>query len=93
IATKLLPGISYNGFTELAIFALLLGFLNAFVAPVIKLVTFPISIITLGLFSLVINAVMFWLAAAIVLGGVGFVTAFIAALIVSVVNMVLGAIL
>jgi putative membrane protein len=95
IATKLLPGdISYNGFRELAIFALILGLLNTVVAPVIKLLTFPISIVTLGLFSLVINAVMFWVAAAIVHVGVAdFGTAFIAALIVSVVNMILSRVL
>ncbi len=92
IATKLLPGqIVYNGFQGLAIFALVLGLLNAVVAPVIKILAFPITLLTLGLFSLVINAAMFWFAAGIVHVQVaGFVTAFIAALIVSVVNMILG---
>lgn len=91
-ATKLLPGqIVYNGFQGLAIFALVLGLLNAVVAPVIKILAFPITLLTLGLFSLVINAAMFWFAAGIVHVQVaGFVTAFIAALIVSVVNMILG---
>ena len=94
IAAKVLPGISYTDFKELALFAFVLAVLNAFVSPVIKLLTFPISIITLGLFSLVINALMFWLAAAIVHVGVAdFLTAFIAALIVSVVNMVVSRIL
>jgi putative membrane protein len=97
IATKLLSGqIVYNGtgqlpLRELVIFALVLGLLNAVVAPVIKILAFPITLLTLGLFSLVINAAMFWFAAGIVHVQVaGFVTAFIAALIVSVVNMILG---
>lgn len=48
--------------------ALLIGILNAVVAPIIKLLTLPITIVTLGLFLLVINAVLFWLAALIVPG-------------------------
>lgn len=50
-----------------AIFAaLVLGILNAIVAPILKLLTLPITIVTLGLFMLVINAIMFWLASVIV---------------------------
>jgi putative membrane protein len=96
LAAQLLPGqIIYYSFTGLAIFALVLGLLNAFVAPIIKLLTFPLTLLTLGLFSLVVNALMFWLAASLS-GSVavsGFVSAFIAALIVSAVNLVLGRLL
>ena len=92
IAAQLLPGqIVYNGFRNLAIFALILGLLNAFVSPVIKLLTFPISLLTLGLFSFVVNAVMFWFASYLGhLTVANFGSAFIAALIVSVVNVVVG---
>lgn len=91
IASRLLPGIVYTGFKELAIFALVLGLLNAVVSPIIKIFTFPITLVTLGLFTFVINALMFWLAASIVhFGAFGFGTAFVAALIVSVVNLVLS---
>ena len=93
IATKLLPGqISYGATSDLLLFALVLGLLNAFVAPILRLLTCPIQLLTLGLFTFVINAGLFWLAA-VVEGNVqvaGFLTAFLAALIVSVVNLAFG---
>ena len=48
--------------------ALVIGILNAVVGPILKILTFPITIVTLGLFLLVINAALFWLAAGIVPG-------------------------
>lgn len=48
--------------------ALVIGILNAVVAPILKLLTFPITIVTLGLFLLVINAFLFWIASLIVPG-------------------------
>jgi putative membrane protein len=96
LTTQYLPGfVGYSSLEGLAVFALVLGVLNAFVRPVVKLLTFPLNILTLGLFSLVINAALFWLAAGLS-GSVsvnGFVAAFIAALIVSVVNLVLARLL
>lgn len=93
IAATLLPGqISYGSTQDVLIFALVLGLLNAFVAPILRLLTFPITLLTFGLFSLVINAALFWLAAGLV-GDVkvaGFLTAILAALIVSTVNLVFG---
>ena len=96
IASRLFAGqISYNSNEGLAVFALVLGLLNAFVKPIIKLLTFPINLITLGLFSLVINAVLFWLAASLsqTVSVNGFVSAFLAALVVSVVNLILSKLL
>lgn len=96
ITAKLLPSeIQYGNFENLAFFAVVLGLLNAFVAPIVRLLTFPINILTLGLFSLVINALMFWLAATWS-GWVSvddFGIAFIAALIVSVTNLIVGRLL
>lgn len=55
-ATKLIPGVSFSGSTEIFIFCgLVLGFANAFIKPIVKVVSFPLLIITLGLFSSVIN--------------------------------------
>jgi putative membrane protein len=93
LANQLLPGqIVYKSFANVALFAVVLALLNAFIAPVIKLLTFPLTVLTLGLFSLVVNALMFWLASS--LGGyvtvAGFGAAFVAALIVSAVNLILG---
>ena len=48
--------------------ALVIGILNAIVGPILRILTFPITIVTLGLFLLVINAVLFWLASLIVPG-------------------------
>jgi putative membrane protein len=71
-----------------AIFAAILAVLNAFVRPIVMLITCPIQILTLGLSALVINAVLFLLAANFVSGihvG-GFVGALIAAIVVSIVS-------
>lgn len=81
---------------SLAIFALVLGLLNAFVRPVLGLLTLPLSIITLGLFSLVLNLLMFWLATRLVPGTpiptdlVGLV---IASILVSIVSSVISRVL
>ncbi len=55
--TKVLPGVHLNDFTSAFIFAIVLGLLNVFVKPIFKIIGFPLTVITLGLFSLVINAV------------------------------------
>ncbi len=60
--------LSQNWIQSAAIFALVLGLLNAFVRPVLGLLTLPLTIITLGLFSLVLNLLMFWLATLLVPG-------------------------
>lgn len=73
------------------LFALLLGILNAFLRPILLLLTLPLNLLTLGLFTLVINAIVFWLATQLPGGGVrvaDFGAAFIGALIVSVVSFI-----
>lgn len=98
IATALLPGqIQYGSVRDIAVFAVVLGLLDAFVRPVLKVLSFPINLATFGLFSLVLNALLFWLATVVErnvsVGGSGLqylVNLFIAALIVSAVNLVVG---
>jgi len=63
LADRLLGGISSDGWTTLIIAGLLLGLVNAVVKPVVVLLTFPITILTLGLFLLVVNAAMLGLLA------------------------------
>ena len=64
-----LPGITVaNFFPAAVVAALVLGLVNAFIRPVVKLLTLPLTCLTLGLFSLVINAVLFWAVAAFVEG-------------------------
>lgn len=64
----LLPGIVVASFGSAMIAALVLGLLNALVKPVLILLTLPITIVTLGLFLLVLNALVFWFAGSILKG-------------------------
>lgn len=57
-----LTGIHFDGFTTAVIFAIVLGLLNLIVTPILKLLGLPLTIITLGLFSLVINALVILIA-------------------------------
>lgn len=57
-----LPGIHFSGFAGALIFAIVLGILNLIVTPILKILGLPLTILTLGLFSLVINAVVFLIA-------------------------------
>ena len=62
LLTYVLSGVHFDGFTSTIIFALVLGILNLIVKPILKLLGLPLTIITLGLFSLVINAIIIMLA-------------------------------
>jgi putative membrane protein len=96
-ATRLVQGISYTGDLPVLLgVALVFGVLNLLVRPVLKLLTFPFFIITLGLFTLVLNAFMLWLTSALSEGlGLGFhvdgfAAAFFGALVVTIVSFVLS---
>ena len=67
-ASWVLPGVEVTSPTALAVAALVLGVVNAVVKPVLVLLTLPITVVTLGLFYLVVNGVAFWLAAGLVPG-------------------------
>ena len=85
LAEFLVPGIRVDGVSTLLVAALLLGLVNGFVRPVVVILTFPITLLTLGLFLLVINAAMLGLVAAILAGLTisGFLSALIGSLIIS----------
>jgi putative membrane protein len=85
IVMKLVPGIQIDRFSDLLVATLVIGLLNAFLRPLVILLTLPVNILTLGLFTLVINGVMFYLAAHLVSGFhvTGFGAAFLAALLFS----------
>ena len=78
-----LPGIAVESFYAALIIALLLGLLNAVIRPILILLTLPVTILTLGLFTLVINALLFWFVSTVVKGFdvAGFGPAFLGALI------------
>jgi putative membrane protein len=63
-----LPGIAVSGIYAALIAALILGIVNALIRPILIILTLPVNILTLGLFTLVINAVLFWFASTIVKG-------------------------
>ena len=90
LAAFLLPGVTITGAGTLVLAALLLGLVNAIVRPILLILTLPITLLTLGLFLLVINAAMFGLVAAMLDGFyvAGFFSALFGALIVSLVSTV-----
>lgn len=86
VASKIVPGVTIDDAGTLLIAALLLGVVNAFVRPVVVILTLPLTILTLGLFLLVINAAMVSLVAWLLDGMVvaGFWSALFGAIVVSV---------
>ena len=97
VATRLVPGVTYSGgWLPLLGVALVFGFVNAFIRPITKVLAFPLILLTLGIFSFVVNGLMLWLTSA--LSGAlglgfrvdGFWAAFLGALVVSLVSMLLS---
>jgi putative membrane protein len=88
ITAKIVPGIHLRDTMTLFVAALALGLVNAIVRPLLIFFTLPLTLLTLGLFILVINALSFWLAAWFVPGfGVdGFAAAFFGALLMSILS-------
>jgi putative membrane protein len=95
IVAQVVPGVHVSGVTAALIAALAIGFINATIGAVLKILTFPLTLITLGLFWLVINGLMLELAAAVVPGFQvhGFLAAFLGAIVLSLVNLVLKGII
>ncbi len=93
ITAYFLPGVSCSPWWVAIIVAVVLGLINAVIKPVIELLSLPINILTLGLFSLVINALMVMLCAAVVpdFQVSGFFSALAFALVLALVNWLLNA--
>ena len=68
ITAYLLPGISVSGIVSAAVLAVVLGVINTFIRPVLLMLTLPLTIVTLGLFALILNTLLIMLAAALVPG-------------------------
>lgn len=91
--TWLLPSIELAGFGSALAAALMLGLINTLVRPVLAILTLPITVLTLGLFYLVLNALLFWLASALLPGfhvG-GFFSALVGAILYGVIAWLLSA--
>lgn len=93
--TKILSGVHVDGFGSAVVFALVLGVLNLIVTPILKILGLPLTIITLGLFSLVINAAVVLLASNFVDGMMidGFWWAFIFSIALSLITSLLNGII
>jgi putative membrane protein len=93
IVAYLFPGIALRGLGPALIAPIVIGLVNATIGFILKIITFPISILSLGLFLLVINALMLQLAAFLVPGFyvASFWSAFFGAIVMSIVSMILRA--
>ncbi len=94
VVAWLTPGIAFVSFWAVLVTSLVLGLLNALVRPFLIFLTLPINILTLGLFTLIINAIIFWLASTIVKGfeisnfAAAFWGALVYTLIVTLINLI-----
>ncbi len=87
-----LPGFQVDSFYYALVAAVVLGLVNAVIRPILMLLSFPIRLLTLGLFTFVINAILLWVVASLLDGFAidNFVTALIAAVILWLVSMITG---
>ena len=95
VATYIVPGIKFDGLPDLIVATLVLGLLNSFLRPLLMLLSLPLLIFTLGLFTIVINAVLLLLVSVLLRGHFhvdGFWSAFWAALVISIVSLLLNSI-
>jgi putative membrane protein len=90
LASRIVPGIHVSNLGSLAAAAILLGLVNAIVRPIVIFLTLPFTIVTLGLFLLVINAAMLELVAVMLRGFTvhGFVAALLGSIVISLVSWV-----
>lgn len=95
IASHLFRGIRFDSTGALVVAALLLGFANAIVKPLLIVLTLPLTLLTFGLFLLVINALMILLVAALVRGFKvsGFWTALFASIFISLLSVIIGSLM
>jgi len=89
IVSKTMESIEIEGLLTAIVAAAVIGLINTFLRPILILLTFPIAIVTLGLFTLVINGLIFYFVGSVVEGFyvAGFWAAFLGALILSIINV------
>jgi putative membrane protein len=88
----LLPGVRVDGFGSALLAALVLGFINTLLRPLLILLTLPVTVLSLGLFILVINGLLFWLAGSMLRGFEvsGFWVGMLGAVLYSIISYVLS---
>lgn len=90
-AAHFVDGVAYDSWTTLAIAAVVFGLINMIIKPIVKLFALPITVVTLGLFTIVINLAMFWLLAFVPGFSVdGLIAAFWGSLVVTIVSWITG---
>lgn len=92
ITAYIVPGFTVINFTTALLAAIILGIINTFIKPIFMLITAPINLLTLGLFTFVINAVMLWMVTLLV-SGMRIdrpITAILAAIVLSVISTALS---
>lgn len=92
LAAYLVPGVNVDGYGSAIKAALLLGVLNLIVKPILLILTLPINILTLGLFTFVLNALILWFVGHVVAGFVvaGFFPALLGAIVISLLSIILN---
>lgn len=95
LIANFVPGMEVSGFYAAMITIVILALINAIIRPVIIFLTLPVTVLTLGLFTFVINGFMFWFASTIVQGLTvdGFMPAFWSALLLTIVSAVVSSLL
>lgn len=88
LVARYVPGIEVSSFYVALLVAVVLGLVNIILKPILVILTLPITLITLGLFTFVINAVLFWIVSVFIPGFSvdGFIPAFIGALIIAAIH-------
>jgi len=92
ITANIIKGVHLNSFTSAIWAALILGAVNMVIRPIMLLVTLPINLLTLGLFTLVVNALMLWITSQLVPGFVidSFLSALIGSIVLSLISTILS---
>lgn len=93
--TSVIPGLHLTGLYAALLTVLVLGLVNALIRPILIVLTLPINILTLGLFTLVINGLLFWLVSTAVKGFTvdTFTAAFLGALVFSILSWIISQLL
>lgn len=93
VVAKLVPGISLGGFTSALVAVVVIGLVNALLKPILFLLTLPVTVLTLGLFTFIVNALLFLLAGNLVswFQVHSFGSALIGSILLSVVSAILHA--
>lgn len=92
LTTYIVPGFEFDNFLTAALAALVLGLVNAIVRPILLILTFPLTLLTLGLFLFVVNALMLWLVGFLTPGFTvaGFLPALLGSIVLTLVSTLLS---